>query len=68
LQLTNIEALPTPAGFSQKFAFAVHKGQPDLLSKLNEGLAITKANGTYDFFMKNGLVFTSLNKWVCATY
>ncbi len=48
LQLTNIEALPTPAGFSQKFAFAVQKGQSDLLGKLNEGLAITKANGTYD--------------------
>lgn len=48
LRLANIEALPTPAGFSQKFAFAVHKNQPDLLAKLNEGLAMTKANGTYD--------------------
>ncbi|MDP3744938.1 MAG: EAL domain-containing protein [Methylotenera sp.] len=48
LRLNNIKALSTPAGFSQKFAFAVHKGQPDLLSKLNEGLAITKANGAYD--------------------
>lgn len=48
LQLTNIEALPLQAGFSQKFAFSVQKGQSDLLSKLNEGLAITKANGTYN--------------------
>jgi diguanylate cyclase (GGDEF)-like protein/PAS domain S-box-containing protein len=48
LHLSNIEALPMPAGFSQKFSFALQKGQPDLLGKLNEGLAITKANGTYD--------------------
>jgi diguanylate cyclase (GGDEF)-like protein/PAS domain S-box-containing protein len=48
LRLNNIKTLSAPAGFSQKFAFVVHKGQPDLLAKLNEGLAITKANGTYD--------------------
>jgi diguanylate cyclase (GGDEF)-like protein/PAS domain S-box-containing protein len=46
--LSNIEALKVKAGFSQKFAFAVHKGQPDLLAKVNEGLAITKSNGTYN--------------------
>jgi PAS domain S-box-containing protein len=45
--LTNIEALKARAGFSQKFAFAVHKGQSDLLASLNEGMAITKADGTY---------------------
>jgi PAS domain S-box-containing protein len=45
--LTNIEALKAKAGFSQKFAFAVHKGQSDLLAALNEGMAITKADGTY---------------------
>jgi diguanylate cyclase (GGDEF)-like protein/PAS domain S-box-containing protein len=46
--LTNIEALKVKAGFSQKFAFAVHKGQSDLLSSINEGMAITKADGTYN--------------------
>jgi PAS domain S-box-containing protein len=48
LGLTNIEALKAKAGFSQKFAFAVHKSQPDLLAALNEGLALSKSNGTYN--------------------
>ncbi len=47
-KLTNIKALKVKARFSQKFAFAVPKGQPELLSKLNEGLALAKSNGTYD--------------------
>ena len=46
--LNNIEALQTKAGFSQKFSFAVQKGQPDLLGKINEGLALTKSNGIYN--------------------
>lgn len=46
--LTNIEVLKTKVGFSQKFAFAVQKGQSDLLSRLNEGLALTKSNGSYN--------------------
>lgn len=45
--LTNIKALKTPAGFSQKFAFAVTKGQNNLLSQINEALAITNTNGVY---------------------
>ena len=47
LGLTNIKPLNTPAGFSQKFAFAVPKGQADLLSHINEAMAITKTNGIY---------------------
>jgi ABC-type amino acid transport substrate-binding protein len=47
-KLTNIIALKTRVGFSQKFAFAVPKGQSELLGILNEGLALTKSNGTYD--------------------
>lgn len=35
------------AGFKQKFAFAVHEGESELLDKLNEGMAVTKSNGTY---------------------
>ena len=46
--ITDIEALKIKVGFSQKFGFAVHEGQSDLLEQINEGLAITKANGTYD--------------------
>ncbi len=48
LGIQNIVALKTPAGFSQKFSFAVHQGQSILLAKINEGLALTKSNGTYD--------------------
>jgi PAS domain S-box-containing protein len=47
-KLTNIKALKVKAGFSQKFAFAVPKGQSELLSKLNEGLSSTKSNGRYE--------------------
>lgn len=48
LNLDNLHALSAKAGFSQKFSFAVHKGQSGLLAELNEGLALTKANGVYD--------------------
>jgi PAS domain S-box-containing protein len=36
------------SGFVQKFSFAVREGEQELLSRLNEGLAIVIANGTYD--------------------
>jgi len=48
LGIGNIVPLKTHAGFSQKFAFAVPEGQSELLSKLNEGLAIVKSNGEYN--------------------
>lgn len=35
-------------GFEQKFCFAVPKGNQQLLSRLNEGLAIISLNGTYN--------------------
>lgn len=41
-------------GFEQKFSFAVHEGNAHLLSQLNEGLAITFSDGTYN---------TLYNKW-----
>jgi signal transduction histidine kinase/ABC-type amino acid transport substrate-binding protein len=47
-KLRNIDVLEAKAGFSQKFSFAVHKGQADLLHKINEGLAVTKTNGAYN--------------------
>ncbi|MEW6990240.1 EAL domain-containing protein [Colwelliaceae bacterium 6441] len=47
LGLTNIKPLKAPAGFSQKFAFAVPKGEADLLSDINEAMAITNTNGIY---------------------
>jgi ABC-type amino acid transport substrate-binding protein len=36
------------AGFEQKFCFAVHDGDAELLATLNEGLSLVIANGTYD--------------------
>ena len=48
LNISNIKMLPIDIGLSQRFAFAVHKGDAELLAKINESLAIIKANGTYD--------------------
>ena len=48
LALTNIEPLKVPAGFSLKFAFAVQPGQAQLLATINDGLALTMVNGTYN--------------------
>ncbi|MFI3158286.1 MAG: PAS domain S-box protein [Methylococcaceae bacterium] len=48
LQLSNIKALAIKVGFSQKFSFAVHKGEAGLLARINEGLALTKTTGIYD--------------------
>ncbi|MDW7669144.1 MAG: transporter substrate-binding domain-containing protein [Bacillota bacterium] len=36
------------SGFEQKFSFAVQEGNSELLSLLNEGLAIVSTNGRYD--------------------
>lgn len=46
--LANVYPIKARAGFSQKFSFAVQKGQSDLLSKINEGLALTKSNQAYN--------------------
>ncbi|WP_083777140.1 PAS domain S-box protein [Gallionella capsiferriformans] len=48
LGLDTVQPLKIKIGFSQKFSFAVAKGQSDLLGKINEGLALTKSNRTYD--------------------
>ncbi len=48
LNITNIKVLDAKPGFSQKFSFAVHKGNTELLAKINEGLALTKPSGIFD--------------------
>jgi PAS domain S-box-containing protein len=48
LELSNVKALTARAGFTQKFAFAVPKGQSKLLAKINEAFAVIKANKVYD--------------------
>lgn len=50
-QYQNIVPVGQRVDFHQKFAFAVMKGRPgssELLERINEGLALVKANGTYD--------------------
>ncbi len=48
LHINSIKMLPIKLGFKQKFSFAVRKGDAELLETINESLAITKTNGTYD--------------------
>ncbi|KFE62351.1 ATP-binding protein [Hyalangium minutum] len=48
LGFKDIKPVPVQLPFFQKFGFAVHKGDAETLAEINEGLAITKANGTYD--------------------
>ncbi len=47
LHISNIEALNIKAGFAQKFSFAVREGESGLLSRINEGLALSKSSGRY---------------------
>jgi len=45
---SNLKIVGDPTGiFEQSFCFAVTQGDDELLSKLNEGLAIVNTNGTY---------------------
>lgn len=46
--LAGVKALPVRLGFSQQFAFAVRKGEAELLARINEGLALAKTHGVYD--------------------
>ena len=49
-KIAGVEALPDRIEFRQQFAFAVLKnrpGAPELLARINEGLALAKADGTY---------------------
>jgi diguanylate cyclase (GGDEF)-like protein/PAS domain S-box-containing protein len=48
LQIDNIHALPLITNAKQKFSFAVRKGNSELLASINEGMALAKADGTYD--------------------
>ncbi len=52
-QLANLKAVGPPLeGFVQSFCFAVAKGDSSLLSRLNEGLSIVIANGTFEALRK----------------
>ncbi len=48
LGIKNLRIIEPPlVEFKQSFCFAVHEGNKELLAKLNEGLAIVIADGTY---------------------
>ena len=51
-------------GYEQKFCFAVVEGDDELLSLLNEGLAMVSANGTYDELYQKWFPFLLENKGV----
>ena len=46
--ISELGALDVKVGFSQRFAFAVRKGDSELLTRVNEGLALARTNGVYD--------------------
>ena len=46
--IEGVEAGPPIPDYRRDFSFAVSKGNAELLEKLNQGLAVVKANGTYD--------------------
>ena len=46
--IDGIAAGPPIPDYKRVFSFAVRKGNTELLEKLNQGLAILKADGTYD--------------------
>ncbi|MBC7732347.1 MAG: transporter substrate-binding domain-containing protein [Bacteriovorax sp.] len=46
--IDGVAALDVKVEVSQRFAFAVRKGDTELLSRINEGLALAKTNGVYD--------------------
>jgi len=55
LQLSNISKLGGPySGYEIRQGFAVHRGDSELLARLNEGLAIVHQSGEYDrIYRKN---------------
>jgi PAS domain S-box-containing protein len=49
--------------YKRVFAFAVRKGNTELLEKLNQGLRIVKANGEYDRIYQQWLEVQPENRW-----
>ena len=64
LGLRNLQALgPFDDGFKQQFAFAVAKGDGDLLDLLNEGLALTMKDGTYGRLYRRWITHFESDYW-----
>jgi ABC-type amino acid transport substrate-binding protein len=47
-RITGVRSGPLIPDYRRTFSFAVRKNHPDLVEKLNQGLRIIKADGTYD--------------------
>lgn len=47
LDIRGLKAGPTIPDYKREFSFAVRKGNPELLEKLNQGLLMVKSNGEY---------------------
>jgi PAS domain S-box-containing protein len=63
--ITGVESGPPIPDYKRVFSFAVRKGNTDLLAKLNQGLQIVKADGTYDRLYRKwlGLEKPPLPNW-----
>ena len=48
-EITNVEPVGPPLdGFVQRFCFAVRRDDPELLARIDDALAVVRANGTFD--------------------
>ena len=57
LAIDNLKTVGPPLDdFVQEFCFAVRKGNREILARLNEGLAIVMANGTFDRLWRKWLM------------
>ena len=63
--IKDVKSGPPIPDYKRVFSFAVHKGNTELLEKLNQGLAIVKADGTYDRLYRKwlGAEIAPLPKW-----
>jgi PAS domain S-box-containing protein len=61
--IQGLTAGPPIPDYKRVFAFAVRKGNTELLEKLNQGLRIIKANGEYDRIYQQWLAVEPENRW-----
>ena len=61
--IQGLTAGPPIPDYKRVFAFAVRKGNTELLEKLNQGLRIVKANGEYDRIYQRWLEVQPENRW-----
>ena len=64
-RIKGVEGGPLIPDYHRTFSFAVHKGNAELVERLNQGLAIVEADGTYDRLYRKwlGLETRGPPKW-----